>query len=48
MQTKIDMQKELKQAILCKSTIWINDTINYWVEICSKTVKKWLNYLGYK
>lgn len=45
---EIDMQADLKQSILCKSTTRLDDTVKRRVGICSKTAKKWLNRLGYK
>lgn len=37
------MQDELKQSILCGSTIQVNGTINCQAEIHSKIARKWLN-----
>ena len=46
--TEIDTHEELKQSILCKSTIRADGTVDRQVGIRSRTVKKWLNCLGYK
>ena len=42
------MYKELEQSILCGNTVQADSTVDRRRGICSRTARKWLNYLRYK
>lgn len=44
----MDILERLKESVLSSSTIQLNENLDQRAEICSKTIQKWLNRLGYK